>query len=60
MFRQYRTPNETLSLLTKNLYSAFQTVNDYLNISKLAIVELLRQTMQGPNVVGYDRVVILD
>ena len=46
-------------VLTNILYLTYKTMNDYLDIPELAIVELLRQAVQCSNVVGYDGVVIL-
>jgi len=47
------------AVLTNILYLTYKTMNDYLNIPELAIVELLCQTVQCSNVVGYNDVVIL-
>ena len=46
-------------MLTDILYLAYKTMNDYLDIPELAIVELLCQAVQCSNVVCYNGVVIL-
>jgi len=35
-------------------------MDDHLDIPEFTVVELLLKTMQDPNVVGYDGIVVLD
>jgi len=35
-------------------------MDDHLDIPEFTVVELLLETMQDPNVVGYDGIVVLD
>jgi len=46
--------------LTQILQFALQTVDNHLNIPEFAVVELLLKTMQNPNIVSYDGIVVLD
>jgi len=46
--------------LTQILQFTFQTMDDHLNVPEFTVVELLLKTMQDPNVVGYDGIVVLD
>jgi len=46
------------AVLTNILYLTYKTMNDYLDIPELAIVELLYQAVQRSNIVGYNGVVI--
>jgi len=46
--------------LTKILQFTLQTVDDYLNVPEFTVVELLLKTMQNPDIVSYDGIVVLD
>jgi len=58
--RHVSVPTNVLYLTTNILYLIYKTMNDYLDITELATVELLHQTVQRSNVVGYNGVVALE
>ena len=58
--RHASVPTNALYLTTDILYLIYKTMNNYLDVAELATVELLYQTVQHSNIVGYDGVVILE